>query len=311
MRKKVIVVVGPTAVGKTALGIQLAKHVDGEVISGDSMQIYRGMNIGTAKVRPNEMESIPHHLIDIKEPDEAYTVSMFQTDVRRYVSDIHQRGNVPILVGGSGLYIEAALYDFSFSDQKRDPAYTKRLEQLIEQHGICPVYAELEKVDPEQAATIHPNNHRKVIRALEIFETTGKTMSERQKNEKKKQLFDILYIGLAMDRTLLYDRINRRVDQMIDEGLIDEVRSLMNLGYRETKAMKAIGYKEMIPFIKGTTTKEEAIRLLKRNSRRFAKRQYTWFNNRLPVQWYNVNEGLNPTIFHNILENVAGFMKDT
>lgn len=311
MKKKVIVIVGPTAVGKTALGVQLAKHVHGEVISGDSMQIYQEMDIGTAKIRSDEMESIPHHMINIKKPDEPYTVAEFQTDVRHHILDIHNREHIPILVGGSGLYIEAALYDFSFSEQKRDPVYTKKLEQIIENDGIDQVYGQLQKVDPKQAAAIHPNNHRKVIRALEIYETTGKTMSERQKGEKKEQLFDILYIGLAMDRTLLYDRINRRVDQMIDQGLIEEVRQLMRKGYRETKAMKAIGYKEIVSFIEGATTKEEAIRLLKRNSRRFAKRQYTWFNNRLPVEWYEVADGLNPTVFHNILENVAGFMKDT
>lgn len=310
MKKKVIVIVGPTAVGKTELSMHIAKNIQGEIISGDSMQIYRGMDIGTAKIKSDEMQAIPHHMIDIKNPDEAYSVAQFQTDVRRHITEIHERGNIPILVGGSGLYIESTLYDFSFSDQERDHAYTERLEKMIEQDGIAPLYAQLEKVDPEQAAKIHPNNHRKVIRALEVYKTSGTTMSEQQKKDEKEPLFDSLYIGLEMNRQLLYERINSRVDQMVEAGLINEVKTLMDKGYHNEKSMQAIGYKEIIPFLGGEITEDEAVTLLKRNSRRFAKRQFTWFKNRLPVKWYPKDEDENPDMLNYMNEHIAGFLKN-
>lgn len=308
--KKVIVIVGPTAVGKTALSIDVAHMFNGEIISGDSMQVHVGMDIGTAKIHPSEMKSIPHHLIDCIQPDEPYTVAQFQTDVRQCIEDIHEREHVPIIVGGSGLYIESALYNFTFSEQKRDDMFTKRMEKIIEEKGIQPLFTRLKEVDPEQAAQIHPNNHRKVIRALEVYETTGKTMSETQQANKPVPLYDILFIGLEMNRPELYERINHRVDVMIDTGLIEEVERLLRQGYRTEKSMKAIGYKEIIEYLDGHITKEEAILKLQRNSRRFAKRQYTWFKNRLPVHWYNVTNGLIEVSNH-INEDIAGFLKDT
>lgn len=311
MKKKVIVIVGPTAVGKTALSIDLAKKLEGEIISGDSMQVYVGMDIGTAKIKPDEMESIPHHLIDIIEPNMPYTVAQFQTSVRQSINEIHKRNKVPIIVGGSGLYIEAALYNFTFSEQKRDLTYTKQLEETIALYGIDPLYDRLKEIDPEHAAGIHPNNHRKVIRALEVYEATGQTMTERQNEEKLEPLFNILFIGLEMDRTILYDRINYRVDLMIEHGLINEVQSLMNKGFATEQSMKAIGYKEIISFLEGDISKDEAIHLLKRNSRRFAKRQFTWFKNRLPVEWYDIQQGTYAHVYHDIFERSAGFLKDT
>lgn len=310
MKKKVIVIVGPTAVGKTALSIELAKKFKGEIISGDSMQVYTGMDIGTAKISSDEMDAIPHHLIDMIEPNNPYTVADFQTDVRTLIHDIHTRGNIPIIVGGSGLYIESALYNFTFSDQKRNFGYTEKLEKIIAEKGIGPLYEQLKEVDPEQARKIHPNNHRKVIRALEIFETTGKTMSERQKDEQKELLFDVLFLGLEMERKMLYDRINERVNVMIEKGLIDEVRLLITQGFAQEQSMKAIGYKEIISYIDGNVSKEDAIELLKRNSRRFAKRQFTWFKNRLSVNWYDLSNGMDPQTFNNILDYTAGFLED-
>lgn len=309
--KKVIVIVGPTAVGKTALSIEIAQKFNGEVISGDSMQVHIGMDIGTAKVKPYEMKSIPHHLIDCIHPDEAYTVAQFQTDVRQCIEDIHGRGHVPIIVGGSGLYIESALYNFTFSEQKRDKVFTANMEKIIEEKGIEPLFARLKEIDPEQAARIHPNNHRKVIRALEVYQTTGKTMREIQKENQPKLLYDTLFIGLEMDRPQLYERINHRVDVMMDAGLVEEVERLLLQGYRTEKSMKAIGYKEIIEYIDGHVTKEDAILKLQRNSRRFAKRQYTWFKNRLPVHWYNITDGVPPEISNNINKDIAGFLKDT
>lgn len=311
MKKKVIAIVGPTAVGKTALSIELAQQLDGEVISGDSMQVYRGMDIGTAKIKHRDMQSIPHHLIDVINPDEPYTVADFQSDVRACIDDIHMRGKVPIIVGGSGLYIESALYNFSFSEQKRDPVYTSTLEERIKKEGIEPLYNRLKAIDPDHAARIHPNNHRKVIRALEVYETTGKTMTERQREEKSQPLYDCFFIGLEMERPKLYERINHRVDLMMDAGLMDEVQSLIAKGFRDEKSMQAIGYKEIISYVDGEVPKEEAILLLKRNSRRFAKRQYTWFKNRLPVEWYDVSNAEASQTNMTILNDVAGFLKDT
>ncbi|HLR14188.1 MAG TPA: tRNA (adenosine(37)-N6)-dimethylallyltransferase MiaA [Bacillota bacterium] len=309
--KKVIVIVGPTAIGKTALSLDIAQMFNGEIISGDSMQVHVGMDIGTAKILPNEMKSIPHHLIDCIQPDEPYTVAQFQTDVRQCIEDIHERAHVPIIVGGSGLYIEAALYNYTFSEQKRDDTFTKNMEKVIKEKGIEPLFDRLKNVDPEHAAQIHPNNHRKVIRALEVYETTGKTMTESQEEDRQEPLYDILFIGLEMERPQLYERINHRVNFMIDKGLIDEVEGLLRQGFRAQKSMKAIGYKEIIEYLDGHVTKEEAIATLQRNSRRFAKRQYTWFKNRLPVHWYNVTNGLSSEVSEDINEDIAGFLKDT
>ncbi|HLS61342.1 MAG TPA: tRNA (adenosine(37)-N6)-dimethylallyltransferase MiaA [Virgibacillus sp.] len=310
MKQTVVVIVGPTSVGKTKLSIEIAKKMNGEIISGDSMQVYKGMDIGTAKVSPEEMQYIPHYMIDLKQPDEAFSVADFQFYVQQYIDDITSRNKLPILVGGSGLYIQATLYNYDFSNQKRDDKITKRLEAEIEQDGIKPLYDRLMAVDPIQAAKIHPNNHRRVIRALEVYELTGSTMSERQEDQKLESPYNIRYIGLEMERSLLYERINERVDEMIVNGLVAEVRELYELGYETCQSMKAIGYKEFIPYFQGKQTLYESIELLKRNSRRYAKRQYTWFKNKLDIKWYQIETQTIDESFRIILEDLEGICKD-
>lgn len=310
MKDKVIAIVGPTAVGKTSLGIELAKRLNGEVISGDSMQIYRGMDIGTAKVTEKEMENIPHHMIDIKDPDQSFSVAEFQKHVRKHITDINQRGRVPIIVGGTGLYIKAALYDYQFTDEARDDTYQKKIEEEIAQFGIDLVYSRLQSVDPDQAKTIHPNNTRRVIRALEIYDRTGETNVQRQGNQSQDPLYDATIIGLDMDRSLLYERINHRVDMMMKSGLLEEVCSFYNQGLEDYQSMKAIGYKEFIPYLKGESDLEQSRELLKRNSRRFAKRQYTWFKNKMNVKWYKLTHEDTDQVFNKIFSDLAGISND-
>lgn len=306
MKKTVIVIVGPTAVGKTKLSIDVAKKFNGEIISGDSMQVYQGMDIGTAKIRREEMEDVPHHMIDIKLPDESFSVADFQRTVQAHIKDIHARNKLPILVGGSGLYIQAVLYDYNFPKQTRDPEFTETLEQEVKQNGIMPLYKKLQTIDPEHAQTIHPNNHRRIIRALEVYQLTNKTVSEHQRYQKNESPYNIKFIGLEMERAALYNRINERIDEMIKNGLENEVKGLYDKGLRDCQSMKAIGYKEFIPYFEGKQTKEETIELLKRNSRRYAKRQYTWFKNKLDIKWYTIIPGHEYETFKNILKELAG-----
>lgn len=305
MKKKVVAIVGPTAVGKTALSIELAKRFDGEIISGDSMQVYKGMDIGTAKVTAEEMAGIPHYMIDIKNPNEPFTIADFQKEVRHYIEVITNKNKLPIIVGGSGLYIQAALYDYNFSIGKRDEKITKELEFFVEEHGIMPLYEELTKIDKEQAEKIHPNNHRRVIRAIEVYRKTGKTLTQLQQDQTTTSPYEPILIGLDMDRDLLYERINARVDQMIDDGLIEEVKSLYNRGFEHSQAMRAIGYKELIPYLKSEQSLADCIEVLKRNSRRFAKRQYTWFKNKMDVNWYTITPDTYNKVFPNILSDIS------
>ncbi|WP_053219584.1 tRNA (adenosine(37)-N6)-dimethylallyltransferase MiaA [Virgibacillus senegalensis] len=309
MKPVVVAVVGPTAVGKTSLSVEIARRFAGEVISGDSMQIYRGMDIGTAKITDEETRGIPHHLIDIKQPDESFSAAEFQQRVADCVSTITERNHLPVIAGGTGLYIQAALNGYNFADQKRDDAFHEQLEKEISQDGIAALYARLEKVDPEQAAKIHPNNKRRVIRALEVFEKTGKTMSEYQDAQQIESPYRPILIGLEMEREQLYQRINDRVDEMIKTGLVEEVRNLYNKGFANTQSMKAIGYKEMIPYIKGEMDLDEAVDLLKRNSRRFAKRQLTWFKNKMNVDWYTITPEQKDKQFETILNDLAGMLE--
>ena len=271
MKKNVVAIMGPTAVGKTKLSIELAKRFNGEIISGDSMQVYKGLDIGTAKIKQAEMQGIPHHMLDIREPDEDFSAADFKELVQQYIAEITARGKLPIIVGGSGLYIQAALYDYNFSDRKRDPLLTKEMEEIVKLEGIMPLYQRLEQIDPEQAKKIHPNNHRRVIRALEIYETTGMTMSEYEKNQVMESPYNPILLGLEMPRALLYERINDRVDQMIEKGLKTEVKKVYDEGYASCQSMKAIGYKEWISYFKGEQSLEGTVELLKRNSRRYAK----------------------------------------
>jgi tRNA dimethylallyltransferase len=310
MEQTVIAIIGPTAVGKTKLSIEVAKQFDGEIISGDSMQVYKGMDIGTAKVSKNEMEGIPHHMIDIKEPWESFSVAEFQASVKEHIEEISSRHKLPILVGGSGLYVQAALYDYNFANVKRDITISRKLEKQMEEDGANVLYNRLKELDPVQAAKTHPNNARRVIRALEIYETTGMTMSEWQKTQQLTSPYQLHLIGLEMDRELLYDRINHRVDLMVQQGLVKEVQTLYQRGYTDKPSMKGIGYKEFIPYFENHQSLEEAIETLKQNSRRFAKRQYTWFRNKMDVNWYSIKPEEARENSRLILRDIAGFLQE-
>jgi len=310
MKEKLIVIVGPTAVGKTALSIEVAKKFNGEIISGDSMQIYKGMDIGTAKVTEEEKQGIPHHLIDILPPSENYSVAQFQHDVRAAIQSITAKGKLPILVGGTGLYIQSVLYDYQFSKQERDDSIQKKIQLEMDEHGADYLLERLRKVDPEQAQKIHPNNTRRLIRALEVYEQTGLTLSDYQKRQSNEMQYDVFLVGLEMDRALLYDRINQRIDSMMQDGLLNEVKALYDQQLGDSQAMKAIGYKEFIPYFRQDQSLEETVELLKRNSRRYAKRQFTWFKNKLPVHWYSIVPTEKDNVFQNILHDLAGFLKE-
>ncbi|CAM3800971.1 tRNA (adenosine(37)-N6)-dimethylallyltransferase MiaA [Bacillus luti] len=290
-REKVAVIIGPTAVGKTKLSIDLAKALNGEVISGDSMQIYRTMDIGTAKVTKEEMDGIPHYMVDIKDPEDSFSVAEFQERVRKHIREITERGKLPIIVGGTGLYIQSVLFDYQFTDDAGDVIYREQMEKIALERGVEYVHKKLQEVDPESAERIHANNVRRVIRALEIFHTTGEKMSEQIEKQEKELLYDVSLIGLTMDRAMLYDRINLRVDLMMEQGLLEEVEGLYNRGVRDCQSIQAIGYKEIYDYFENRVSLEEAVSQLKTNSRRYAKRQLTWFRNKMDVTWFDVTDG--------------------
>ncbi|MFK4414271.1 MULTISPECIES: tRNA (adenosine(37)-N6)-dimethylallyltransferase MiaA [Bacillus] len=290
-REKVAVIIGPTAVGKTKLSIDLAKALNGEIISGDSMQIYRTMDIGTAKVTKEEMDGIPHYMVDIKNPEDSFSVAEFQERVRKHIREITERGKLPIIVGGTGLYIQSVLFDYQFTDDAGDTIYREQMEKLALERGVEYVHKKLQEVDPESAERIHANNVRRVIRALEIFHTTGEKMSDQLEKQENELLYDVSLIGLTMDREMLYDRINLRVDIMMDQGLLEEVEGLYNRGIRDCQSIQAIGYKEIYDYFEDRVSLEEAVSQLKTNSRRYAKRQLTWFRNKMDVMWFDVTGG--------------------
>ncbi|WNS77257.1 tRNA (adenosine(37)-N6)-dimethylallyltransferase MiaA [Bacillus sp. DTU_2020_1000418_1_SI_GHA_SEK_038] len=304
-KEKLVVLIGPTAVGKTKLSIELAKRLNGEIISGDSMQIYRGMDIGTAKIKQDEMEGIPHHLIDIKDPDEPFSVAEFQELVREKISEITLRGKMPMIVGGTGLYIQSVIFDYHFSDAPSDEAFRHMLEKKAEAEGNESVHLELSKVDPESAERIHPNNIRRVIRALEVYHCTGKTINKLQENQKPELMYNAAIIGLTMDRDILYQRINTRVDLMIKEGLLEEVEWLFNQDIKDCQSIQAIGYKELYEYFSHSISLEEAISLLKQNSRRYAKRQLTWFRNKMNVDWFDMSEVVTSGMFEKKLAEIS------
>ncbi|WP_100487825.1 tRNA (adenosine(37)-N6)-dimethylallyltransferase MiaA [Sporolactobacillus pectinivorans] len=293
MREKLIVLVGPTAVGKTKLSIELAKHLNGEIINGDAFQIYRGMDIGTAKVSSEEANGVPHHLIDIRNPGDNYSAADYQRDARQTIHEIAGRGKLPILVGGTGFYVKAAVYDYHFPSGGSNPAYRADLEELAQSEGAEALHTRLRAVDPVSAARIHPNNLVRVIRALEVFHETGRRFSEQEYEKKLTPLFETVFIGLTMNRDLLYQRIDSRIDQMVDQGLLQEVCSLYSQGLRDAQALQAIGYKEFFPYFENQCTLEQAVDQLKRNSRHYAKRQFTWFKGQMNVHWFDMGEALN------------------
>lgn len=301
--------IGPTAVGKTKLSIELAKRFNGEIISGDSMQIYKGMDIGTAKIKPSEMEGIPHHLLDIKNPEEPFSVAEFQELVRLKIAEISQRGKLPMIVGGTGLYIQSVIYDYQFSDAPSDEAFRIKLEEKAKAEGNEKIHQELMEVDPKSAQKIHPNNVRRVIRALEVYHCTGKTISDYQENQQPELIYQTAMIGLTMEREKLYDRINKRVDLMVREGLLPEVEKLYVKGLNDCQSIQAIGYKEIYEYLHEHVTLEEAIIQLKQNSRRYAKRQLTWFRNKMNVNWFDMTEFLGLEGFEKKLNEISTYIE--
>lgn len=290
--KPLIILTGPTAVGKTALSIGLAKAVDGEIISADSMQVYRKMNIGTAKIEPEEMQGVRHHLIDILDPAEEFNVVLFKKYALRAMEDIYSRGKIPIIVGGTGFYIQALLYDIDFEENDNDMSYREKLQNLADTHSKTFLHDMLAEVDPESAEKIHENNVKRVIRALEFYKKTGMKISEHNETEsQKKSPYNFEYFVLNDDRQKLYDRIDRRIDIMLEAGLLDEVKLLVREGYsRELVSMQGLGYKEIIDYIQGRCTLDEAVYTLKRDTRHFAKRQITWFKREKHVTWVDKSE---------------------
>lgn len=290
--KDLIVLTGPTAVGKTSLSIALAKAVDGEIISADSMQVYKYMNIGTAKITEEEKCGIPHFLIDELEPDEEFNVTIFKNKVMGYIEDIKSRGKVPIIVGGTGFYIQSVIYDINFNEYGDDSNVRKKYEAMAETIGKSELHKKLALVDREYADSVSENNVKKVVRALTFFEMTGEKLSEHNKRERERSSpFDFAYFVLTMDRKKLYERIDKRVDLMFDMGLVDEVKALMAKGYdKSLVSMQGIGYKEVIDYLNGKMSLEECIDIIKRDTRHFAKRQLTWFKREKVVTYIDKDE---------------------
>ena len=296
-KKKLIVLTGPTAVGKTKLSIALAKAVNGSIISADSMQVYKHMDIGSAKVTPKEMDGVKHYLVDCIDPkdEEGFNVSRFQKMTKDAMAEIYADGKVPILVGGTGFYIQSVVYDIDFTENDADTSYREMLEALAKEKGAEYVHDLLRQVDPKAAEEIHFNNVKRVIRALEFYKKTGTPISEHNETEREKETpYDLSYFVLNDDRDKLYERINIRVDQMIQNGLVEEVQKLLDMGCtREMVSMQGLGYKEMIDYLQGEISLEEAIYIIKRDTRHFAKRQLTWFRREKDVQWIHKSEFAN------------------
>lgn len=290
---RVIVITGPTAVGKTALSIELAKKLNGEIINADAMQVYKGLNIGTAKVTEKEKENIPHHLFDIKEVEEEYSIYNYQKDCRKVIDDILGRGKTPILVGGTGLYIKAALYDYKLSEEKTNNTYDNLKTEEI--------YKELLKLDKD--INIDKNNRRRLIRALNYYKENNTSISN---NKTNKLLYDTIFIGLTTDREILYKKINQRVDNMIENGLLEEVKYYYDKNIKTKPLINGIGYKELYNYFDGLYSKEEAVEKIKQNSRHYAKRQYTFLNHQLNVVWFETDYNN----FNNTIEKVSSYIKN-
>lgn len=291
---EVVAIVGPTASGKTALSIELAKKYNGEIINGDSMQVYKGLDIGTAKITEEEMEGVPHHLLSFLEPTESFSVADYQKLVRAKITDIQARHKLPIIVGGSGLYVQAVLFDFQFTDEKVDEAARQAYYDELAKLGPEAMHDKLKQLDPQTAEAIHPNNTRRVIRALEMLELSGVSKAAEAQNRGEVPLYNHLILGLGqnMSREVLYDRINRRVNLMMENGLLEEVRGLWQQNIRGVQSIQAIGYKELYDYLDGKCSLEGAIDSLKQNSRRYAKRQLTYFRNKMDVHFVMTGEQL-------------------
>lgn len=287
MKRPLIILTGPTAVGKTSLSLSLAKELDGEIVSADSMQVYRYMDIGTAKIREEERQGIPHHLIDVLDPWEDFNVVRFQKMAREALEEIWERGQIPIVTGGTGFYIQALLYDIHFTENNEDSSLRKDLENYARENGAEALHSRLEEVDEKAASQIHFNNVKRVIRALEFYYQTGKKISEHNEEERKRTSpYDFKYFVLNDEREHLYARINQRVDLMMEEGLVEEVQKLKEMGCDSTMvSMQGLGYKEILSYLEGECTLDEAVYKIKRDTRHFAKRQITWFKRERDVIW--------------------------
>lgn len=311
-RPLLVVITGPTAVGKTGVGIEVALALNGEVVSADSMMVYRGMDIGTAKPTFSEMRGVPHHLIDIVNPDEEFNVVRYQELATAAIENIQSRRRVPLLVGGTGLYLRAIIDHYRFP-VRCDPRLRQRLQQEAQLHGSGQLHERLAAVDPVTAARLHPNDQRRIIRALEVYHQTGKPFSQFQPPAgRRESKYRLAMFGLSMDRARLYQRIEERVDELIQAGLVEEVRGLLDRGHGpELVAMKGLGYKEVVAYLRGETTREEMVNILKRNTRRFAKRQLTWFRRDDRIRWLDLDldmekSGKREGVAQEIVDSLAG-----
>lgn len=314
MKQPLVVIVGPTAVGKTALSIDVAKAFNGEIISGDSLQVYKKLDIGTAKVTPQEMEGIPHHLIDVAEPEETYSAFSFKQQAEKYIEEIASRGKLPIIVGGTGMYIQSLLFDFDLGSQKKEnqkekEALRQTLTDLVKTKGSEALWQELQRIDSKGAQSIHPNNEKRVMRAIEVKRLTGESIVDQQGidlHDLNQSPYDVKLIGLMTDRSVLYNRINQRVDQMMVDGLLEEARYVYELG--PVQASQGIGYKEFFPYFANGSSLESCIEQVKQHSRHYAKRQLTWFRNRMTVEWWDLVD--EPKNIIKLIENIREWIEE-
>ncbi|MBE5957878.1 MAG: tRNA (adenosine(37)-N6)-dimethylallyltransferase MiaA [Lachnospiraceae bacterium] len=304
--KPLVILTGPTAVGKTAMSVELAKRINGEIISADSIQVYKYLDIGSAKVTQEEMDGVKHYLIDELEPDENFDITVFKDKAVKYIEEIYSKGKVPIIAGGTGFYIQSVLFDIQFEDADADAEYRKELEETVKTKGPEYIHNILRNIDPKSAEIIHYNNVKRVIRALEYYKKTGKPISEHNEVQRQNESpYNFVYFVLNDDRELLYERINKRVDIMVEDGLFEEVEGLIKKGYsRELNSMQGIGYREVFDFFDGNLTKEETIEKIKLNTRHFAKRQLTWFKREKSVTMVDLND------FDHDKEKVLSYMTD-
>ena len=308
--KPLVILTGPTAVGKTNLSIGLAKRINGEIISADSMQVYKGMDIGSAKIRKEEMQGVTHYLVDILEPEEEFHIVKFQELAKAALEEIYAKGKIPILVGGTGFYIQAVTRDIDFTQAEQETSYREELEQFAKEKGAEYLHEKLREVDSKSAENIHANNVKRVIRALEFYHQNGTPISEHNEEQKQQTSpYNLAYFVLTAPREILYERIDRRVDQMMEEGLLEEVKSLRERGcHRGMVSMQGLGYKEILAYLEGEYPLEEAVRILKRDTRHFAKRQLTWFRREQDVIWVDKEQ------FHwneaEILEYMMSVLKE-
>ncbi|WP_240375391.1 tRNA (adenosine(37)-N6)-dimethylallyltransferase MiaA [Bacillus piscicola] len=305
-KNKVVVIAGPTAVGKSEIGIELALHFGGEIISGDSMQIYRGLDIGTAKVTLAERKRVPHHLIDERDPAESYSAAAFQKEAKERIKNMNDDGKLPFVVGGTGFYIRALTRDLDLHETSADEGFREEMEQYAQTHGTQALHEKLQAIDYQSASRIHPNNLKKVIRALEINHTTGRKQREFSEQETQPSPYDLALIGLTMERDVLYRRINERVDQMVADGVMEEARWLFEYAPEDSQAAQAIGYKEFYSYFKGEYSIEQAVEQLKRNSRRYAKRQLTWFRNKEKMKWFDMTSMNKEEKIQEMIEYIEG-----